>query len=82
MPFLNVGTGVDLPIAELADQVAAAWGYGGIICWDATKPDGTPRKLLDVSRLKAMGWFARIPLAEGIRLTVANYSQDLVALRT
>lgn len=76
--FLNVGTGVDLPIADLANQVAAAWGFGGTICWDTTKADGTPRKLLDVSRLKAMGWSARIPLAEGIRLTVANYNQGLL----
>ena len=76
--FLNVGTGVDLPIADLANQLAAAWGFGGTICWDTTKSDGTPRKLLDVSRLKAMGWSARIPLAEGIRLTVANYNQGLL----
>jgi GDP-L-fucose synthase len=75
--FLNVGTGVDLPIADLANQVAAAWGYGGTISWDTTKPDGTPRKLLDVSRLKAMGWSARITLAEGIRLAVANYNECL-----
>ena len=75
--FLNVGTGVDLPIADLANQVASASGYGGSICWDTTKPDGTPRKLLDVSRLKAMGWGARIPLAEGIRLAVANYNECL-----
>jgi GDP-L-fucose synthase len=77
LQFLNVGTGVDLTIRELAEAVAAAWGYGGTISWDTSKPDGTPKKQLDVSRLAALGWSARIPLAEGIRLTVANYSQGL-----
>jgi GDP-L-fucose synthase len=82
LQFLNVGTGVDLSIKELAEAVANTTGFQGEILWDATKPDGTRRKLLDVSRLKAMGWLARIPLADGIPLAVANYSQGLVALRT
>ena len=76
LQFLNVGTGVDLPIRELADLVAAAVGYQGEICWDATKPDGTPRKILDVSALARLGWQSRISLAEGLARTVADYKQS------
>lgn len=76
LQFLNVGTGVDLPIRELADCVAAAVGYQGEIAWDASKPDGTPRKILDVSALARLGWQARIPLAEGLARTVADYQQS------
>jgi GDP-L-fucose synthase len=74
---LNVGTGIDLSIRELAEAVAAATGYRGTILWDATKPDGTPKKQLDVSRLAALGWRARIPLAEGLASTVADFRQQL-----
>ena len=70
--FLNVGTGVDLSIKELATQIAAATGFQGRIAWDSSKPDGTPRKLLDVRRLGAMGWRATIPLAEGLQRVVAE----------
>jgi GDP-L-fucose synthase len=77
LPFLNVGTGVDLTIRELAEAVAVATGFDGEILWDATKPDGTPKKQLDVSRLGALGWRARIPLAEGLRDTVALFRQQL-----
>ena len=73
LQFLNVGTGQDLTIRELAEQVAAATNYQGQILWDASKPDGTPKKQLDVSRLAALGWRARIPLAEGLRSTVADF---------
>jgi GDP-L-fucose synthase len=72
LQFLNVGTGVDLTIRELAEAVAAATGYQGEIRWDVSKPDGTPKKQLDVSRLAALGWQARIPLAEGLASTVAR----------
>lgn len=58
-PFLNVGTGVDLTIGALAEAVAEATGYRGKILWDISKPDGTPRKQLDVSRSAALGWRAR-----------------------
>lgn len=71
--FLNVGTGEDLPISELAQLVARTVGFGGGIAWDTSKPDGTPRKLLDVSRLAALGWRARIPLAEGLASTYADW---------
>ncbi|HYP04498.1 MAG TPA: GDP-L-fucose synthase [Cyanobium sp.] len=71
--FLNVGTGSDLPIRELAAMVAGAVGYRGLIEWDSSRPDGTPRKLLDVSRLGALGWSARIPLEEGLGHTASDY---------
>ncbi|MGW5072971.1 GDP-L-fucose synthase family protein [Rhodococcus sp. NPDC004095] len=64
---LNVGSGVDLTIAELAQLVAEVVGFDGEIAWDLTKPDGTPRKLLDVSRLTDLGWRARIPLGDGVK---------------
>ena len=82
--FLNVGTGIDLSIRELAEAVANATGYGGTIEWDTSKPDGTPKKQLDVTRLARLGWRARIPLAEGLASTVALFrehlSQELVRL--
>jgi GDP-L-fucose synthase len=77
LAFLNVGTGVDLTIRQLAEAVAEATGFQGEIHWDASKPDGTPKKQLDVSRLAALGWRARIPLAEGLRSTVALFREKL-----
>ena len=76
-PFLNVGTGVDLSIRELAEAVAKATGYGGTIEWDTSKPDGTPKKQLDVSRLARLGWRARIPLEDGLESTVALFREHL-----
>ncbi len=67
---INVGVGVDVTIRELAELVAAAVGYRGEIEWDTSKPDGTPRKLLDVSRVRSLGWRPQIELAEGIASTV------------
>ncbi|MEP7300814.1 MAG: GDP-L-fucose synthase [Caldimonas sp.] len=69
--LLNVGTGEDLTIAELAGLVMDAVGFRGRIVYDKSKPDGTPRKLLDVSRLAALGWRAKTPLREGISLAYA-----------
>jgi len=66
--FLNVGTGEDLAIRDLAELVAQVTGFKGGIVWDTTMPDGTPRKLLDVSRLHALGWRAKTNLHDGIRL--------------
>jgi GDP-L-fucose synthase len=71
-----VGTGVDLTIRDLAEAVAAATGFTGRIVWDASKPDGTPKKQLDVSRLRALGWQAEIPLADGLRSTVASFREQ------
>jgi GDP-L-fucose synthase len=70
---LNVGVGADLSIRELAQLVAAEVGYQGEIEWDSTKPDGTPRKLLDVSKVEALGWKAKTSLRDGIKLAVADY---------
>jgi GDP-L-fucose synthase len=73
LQYLNVGSGSDITIAEAADLVAGAVGFGGVIRWDHGKPDGTPRKCLDVSRLAALGWRASIPLEQGLAQTVADY---------
>ena len=73
--FLNVGTGVDLTIKQLAESVAEAVGFTGTIEWDLTKPDGTPKKQLDVSRMAGLGWNARIPLAEGLASTASLFRE-------
>ena len=70
---VNVGVGEDLSIKELASLVASEVGYQGEIEWDTSKPDGTPRKLLDVSKIHEMGWKAKTSLKEGIKLAVADY---------
>ncbi|MDQ2070144.1 GDP-L-fucose synthase [Natronospira sp. AB-CW4] len=67
LSHINVGTGVDCTIRELAETVAKVTGFKGRLTWDTTKPDGTPRKLMDVSRLRALGWEASIGLEEGLR---------------
>ena len=67
-PLVNIGTGEDVTIRELAEAVMAVVGYTGTIVYDRSKPDGTPRKLLDVGRLTALGWTAKTGLADGIRL--------------
>ena len=71
--LINVGTGTEVTIKELTELVAAATGFAGKITWDATKPDGTPRKLMDGGRLTALGWQARIGLREGIAKTYASF---------
>lgn len=75
--FLNVGTGLDLSIRELAEAVAEATGFRGDIRWDRSKPDGTLKKQLDVSRLTNLGWKARIPLEKGLESTVALFQEQL-----
>lgn len=74
---VNVGCGDDLTIRELAETVKDVTGYTGAIGWDTTKPDGTPRKLLDISRLAGLGWKPRIGLREGIADTYANWRATL-----
>lgn len=79
---VNVGTGSDVTIKELASIVAAAVGYTGDIEWDVTKPDGTPRKLLDVSKLAEAGWKSSISLEDGIRSTVEWYRTHSESIRS
>lgn len=71
MSHINVGTGIDCTIEELTETVAQVVGYQGKIEWDTSKPDGSPRKLMDVSRLERLGWKAKISLAEGLSVTYA-----------
>ena len=71
--IVNIGTGEDLEIRELAEMVRDVVGYEGTLRWDSSKPDGTPRKLLDVSRLHALGWRHSIGLRDGIERTYADY---------
>jgi GDP-L-fucose synthase len=71
-PLVNIGTGEDVTIRELAETVMEVVGFQGRIVFDASKPDGTPRKWLDVSRLAGLGWRARVPLADGLRRTYAT----------
>jgi GDP-L-fucose synthase len=78
---VNVGTGRDATIKEIAETVAAAVGYEGETVWDTSKPDGTPRKLLDVSLLHSLGWRDRISLADGIGATVSWYREHAGTLR-
>jgi GDP-L-fucose synthase len=78
-PLINIGTGQDLTIREMAELVARELGFTGELRFDPTKPDGTPRKLLDVSRIHALGWRAKTPLREGIRKTYAAAEAQLRA---
>jgi GDP-L-fucose synthase len=82
--LINIGTGTDVTIKELTEIVAAVVGFTGKIVWDATKPDGTPRKLMDVSRLTALGWKARTGVREGVEKTYASFLAEQAAgtLRT
>ena len=68
-PLINIGTGVDVTIRELAELVAKVLGFEGSLVFDSTKPDGTPRKLMDVERLSKLGWDYKVPLEQGISLT-------------
>lgn len=74
---INLGTGEDVSIAELVEQIRATVGYEGSVRYDLAQPDGAPRKLLDVSRAATFGWRARVPLAEGLRRTYADYQKAI-----
>jgi GDP-L-fucose synthase len=73
---INVGVGSDISIRELAQMIARHVGYRGHIEFDRSKPDGAPQKLLDVSRLERLGWFAHISLDDGVRATCAWYAEN------
>ena len=75
LSHINVGTGQEVSIAQLAESIAQVTGFTGKIVFDSTKPDGTPRKLMDVSRLKQMGWSAKINLKDGLQDTYRWYQQ-------
>lgn len=76
LSHINVGTGVDCTIKELTETVAKVVGYTGQIVWDSTKPDGTPRKLMNVDRLKALGWQYQIELEQGLTQTYAWFLEN------
>jgi len=81
-PLVNVGMGEDVTIRELAELICSVLEFDGELVFDSSKPDGTPRKLLDVSRIAALGWKARTSLAEGIRLTYESMREQLEAMTT
>jgi GDP-L-fucose synthase len=74
--IVNVGTGEDITIRELTDLISEVTGYKGEIRWDPTKPDGTPRKLLDVSFLHSLGWKHKISLKEGLNLAYEDFLKN------
>jgi GDP-L-fucose synthase len=82
LSHINVGTGVDCTIRELAETIARVTGFKGRLGFDASKPDGTPRKLMDVSRLKALGWEATITLEDGLRDAYGWFLAHLESART
>jgi len=77
LPFLNVGTGKDITIKDLTQLIADLIGYRGIIKWNTDQPDGTPKKLLDIKRIKSTGWNYQIELKDGIKSTIMNYIENL-----
>ena len=72
---INIGTGIDMSVSELSETIKELTGYQGEIRFDTTKPDGTPRKLLDTTKLNGMGWKASIPFEEGLQKTYASFKQ-------
>ena len=70
---INIGFGEDITIAQLAELVAQTVGFKGALRYDASKPDGTPRKLLDSSKIRSMGWLPKIALGEGLAATYQSY---------
>jgi len=80
-PFVNIGSGVDITIRELAYLIGKVVDFKGDIVFDTTKPDGTPQKLLDVSRLERLGWRYRIGLEEGLRSTINWYRENRDRIR-
>jgi GDP-L-fucose synthase len=78
-PLINIGTGEDLSIRELAETVCQVLEFDGKLVFDTSKPDGTPRKLTDSSRIQALGWRPKVSLADGIRLAYQAAKPELLA---
>ena len=74
--WVNIGTGVDLSIKELAETIAEIAGYKGEIVWDSSKPDGAPRKLLNVDKMSGLGWSSKITLTDGLKSVYEEYAQS------
>jgi len=79
-PLINIGWGEDISIKELVSLVKEVIGYTGSVQWDASKPDGTPRKLLNIDKMNELGWMPKVKLREGIRLAYSDYQQRALAL--
>lgn len=79
--ILNIGTGIDLSIAELAETIKKVVGFKGKTTWDTSKPDGTPRKLLDISKIKNLGWESKTELTEGIQITYEWFLKNIDNIR-
>ena len=77
LTYLNVGTGLDIKISALAEKIANALNYEGKIIWDINKPDGTPKKQLDISKIIKLGWEPKINLDEGIKLTIESFKKEI-----
>jgi len=76
--YLNVGTGLDIKIKDLAKKIANNFNYRGEIIWDNKKPDGTPKKQLDISKISELGWKPKISLNEGIKKTIESFKQEII----
>ena len=76
LTYLNVGTGRDISIKELAELIANLIGFKGSIYWDDSKPDGTPKKQLDTTRINNLGWYPQISLVDGIKSTIDLYTKE------
>jgi GDP-L-fucose synthase len=75
---VNIGCGTDISIKELAELIVAEVGYKGELIFDTTKPDGTPRKLMDTSKINILGWKAKINLLTGIKITTQDFLQTII----
>jgi GDP-L-fucose synthase len=73
--LVNIGSGEDISIKELAELIIAEVGYKGQLVFDTTKPDGTPRKLMDISKIRNFGWTMRISLKEGLQRTIKEFTE-------
>jgi GDP-L-fucose synthase len=78
--LVNIGSGIDLSISDLAKEVAKVTGFTGQLKWDSSKPDGTPRKLMDVSKLQSLGWESKISLQEGLKLAYADFLKSAFSM--